>query len=418
MQSVSELTEQIKSLLETTFLHVRVEGEISRPTYHSSGHLYFTLKDDKSSISCVMFRGNNQRLKFRVEEGMAVCVSGSISVYSPRGSYQINCVNLEPSGSGALALAYEQLKKELSQNGYFDRKRVFPFFPKHIGLVTSKTGAALQDMLNVAKARYPLVKITLFNTLVQGDGASKEIVRAIKKADRCGVDVIVVGRGGGSVEDLWAFNEKEVALALFECKALTISAVGHAIDSVISDFVCDKFAPTPSAAMEMILPDINELRMGLDGLRDDFGISFQNRLNNLSFALENFRKQLGYFKPMAKIAHFEQEILACKQNLHQGYLYKLQRCTQAYEMSKQNISYATKHLLGEYETTFRTLYTILEAKNPQNLLKKGQAQVTQNGKIIDIDRLQKDDVYELQTATKKIDSKVISVEKIDTNLNT
>lgn len=410
MQSVSELTEQIKTLLEATFLHVKVEGEVSRPTYHTSGHLYFTLKDKKSSISCVMFRGNNQKLKFRVEDGMAVCVSGAISVYSPRGSYQINCLSLEPSGSGALALAYEQLKKELSQKGYFDRKRELPFFPKHIGLVTSKTGAALQDMLNVANARFPLVKITLFNTLVQGESASKHIAKAIKKADNYGVDVVVVSRGGGSVEDLWAFNEREVALALFECKALTMSAVGHAIDTVISDFVCDKSAPTPSAAMEMLLPDINEVRMVVDGMVDSLSMQFKNKLDTLFFQIDSLKKQINSYKPTAKIRYFEQEVLTCKKSFHQNYRYKLHLLFQQNSSYRRELGFAMKQILDKKESSLQTLALTLRAKNPNQALKKGYAQVVKDGKSIDVLTLKKDDTYELQTPSKKIISKVLEVQ--------
>lgn len=407
MQSVSELTQQIKSLLETTFLHVKVQGEVSRPTYHSSGHLYFTLKDDKSSISCVMFRGNNQKLKFRVEEGMAVHLSGSISVYSPRGSYQINCVSLEPSGSGALALAYEQLKKELSQKGYFDKKREFPYFPKHIGLVTSKTGAALQDMLNVANARYPLIKITLFNALVQGEEAKKSLVNAIKKADDYGVDIIMVGRGGGSVEDLWAFNEKEVALALFECKTLTISAVGHAIDTVISDFVCDKSAPTPSAAMEMILPDINELRVLTDSKSSDFHLRFKNRLNTLAFQITSLKKQLNSYKPTVKLKFYEQEMLTCKRNLHQMFTHKIALFSQKTLSHTKDFSLQLRQILNKKETELEALTLAFRAKNPKNELKKGYAQVVKNHKSVELEALKKGDIYELQNTKLKITSKVL-----------
>lgn len=410
MQNVSELTEQIKSLLETTFLHVKVEGEVSRPTYHSSGHLYFTLKDTKSSISCVMFKGNNQRLKFRVEEGMAVCVSGSISVYSPRGSYQINCVSLEPSGSGALALAYEQLKKELSQNGYFDKKRDFPLFPKHIGVVTSKTGAALQDMLNVAKARYPLAKITLFNTLVQGAGASKEIARAIKRADEYGVEIIVVGRGGGSVEDLWAFNEKEVALALYECNALTISAVGHAIDSVISDFVCDKFAPTPSAAMEMILPDKNELSIYVDSLSDELHLRFKNRCENLHFQIDSLKRQLSSYKPTTKLAFFTQEVLTCKKSFNQAYTYKLQTYFQKCTSLQKDFNFVFRQTLATKESELKALTLALSSKNPKNEVKKGFAQVVKDGKGVVLEELKKDDTFELQNTKTTILSQVLKTQ--------
>ncbi len=279
--TVTTLNNQIKSLLETHYMNLFVEGEVSRVTYHSSGHLYFTLKDKNSSISAVMFKGNNQKLKFRVEEGMQVIISGGISVYTPRGSYQINCQSMEPSGSGALALAYEQLKKRLEEKGYFDQtsKKELPRFPKHIVLITSKTGAAIQDMYRVAKKRWPLLKITLIDTIVQGESAAPMIAQNITIADTLNADVIVIGRGGGSLEDLWAFNEEIVAEAIYKTQTPIVSAVGHEIDFLISDFVADLRAPTPSAAMELVLPDSAEMLIYLDSLITTYNTSMQNILH-------------------------------------------------------------------------------------------------------------------------------------------
>ena len=279
--SVSALNEQIKTLLEESFNRVFVEGELSRITYHNSGHIYFTLKDNSSAISCVMFRGNATRLKFNLEEGLKVLIDGAITLYKPRGSYQINCFSIEPSGQGALALAFEQLKQELSQKGYFDqsRKKQLPKFPKKIALITSATSAALQDMLRVANNRYRNLEIDIYDTLVQGDNASKSIADAIFRADQNGYDILIVGRGGGSIEDLWAFNEKIVADAIFNAKTPIVSAVGHEIDTLISDFVADLRAPTPSAAMDMILPDSNELLLYLDSLFDQYYKTIEQKIS-------------------------------------------------------------------------------------------------------------------------------------------
>ena len=348
-QSVSSLNLQIKSLLESTFLHVSVEGEVSRPTYHSSGHLYFTLKDDNAAVSCVMFRGNNQKLKFQVEEGMAVHLSGSVSVYAPRGSYQINCVSMEPSGSGALALAYEQLKRKLQAKGYFDaeQKRLLPKFPNHLALVTSATGAALQDMLRVASKRWPLTKITLCEALVQGEGAARRSERAIEKAQSLKPDVIIVGRGGGSVEDLWAFNEEIVAEAIFACTTPIVSAVGHEIDYVISDFVADLRAPTPSAAMEMVLPDQDELRMSLDALMQNMEHLFlrtvQRKSEALRFLLEGFKQNTFENKLMFRT----REILTCKEALHQQMAYHLQRFNAVYQTMQMNLENKANRVLTQ-----------------------------------------------------------------------
>lgn len=303
--NVSGLNNQIKSLLETTFMHVSVEGEVSRITYHTSGHLYFTLKDENSSISCVMFRGNNMKMKFRLEEGMAIVLHGSVSVYAPRGSYQINATRIEPAGEGALSLAYEQLKKKLHAKGYFENKQPIPKHIKHIAIVTSATGAAIQDMLRVAQKRWPLVKITLLDTIVQGEGCGEGIASNIKRADALHVDVIIIGRGGGSIEDLWGFNEEVVADAVFTCKTPIVSAVGHEIDYVISDFVADLRAPTPSAAIEMILPDSAEVLMRLDSMSEQMS-SYMRRI------LYNKTESLAYLKKLFLHTHLSQKSLSKK----------------------------------------------------------------------------------------------------------
>ena len=270
--SVSAVNEQIKTILETTFNRVLVEGELSRITFHNSGHIYFTLKDSGSTLKAVMFRGNASKLKFQLKEGLKVILDGAITLYKPRGEYQINCFSIEPAGHGALALAYEQLKEKLSSQGYFNPeiKKQLPKFPKKIALITSATSAALQDMLRVANSRYRLLEIDIYDVLVQGDSAAHSIANAIIVSDTREYDIIVVGRGGGSIEDLWAFNEEVVANAIFHARTPIVSAVGHEIDWVISDFVADLRAPTPSAAMQMILPDTNELYQYLDSISSQF----------------------------------------------------------------------------------------------------------------------------------------------------
>ncbi len=386
MIQVSELTEQIKTLLESTFLQVSVYGEVSRPTYHSSGHLYFTLKDDKSAISCVMFKGNNQKLKFRIEEGMEAVVHGGLSVYSPRGTYQINCFNLEPNGSGALALAYEQLKKKLNKEGYFDQKRALPKFPKHIALVTSSTGAALQDMIKVANKRYPLVKLSICNTLVQGEEAKLEIVQALQKAQELNPDLIVLARGGGSIEDLWAFNEEIVAKAIFQSKIPTISAIGHAIDTLISDFVADATAPTPSAAMQLALPDINELRQMLDANE----LALKNLLNfkiqNASEQLIHLNQQMLLLNPKNKIKMLQDEIKNLQEILN--------------SLMKQKIELSSQQL--------NSLKQILKSKNPNILAKNGFVQVLKQNKITPLEKLKPNDEITLVSIKKTLSAKIMT----------
>lgn len=373
-------------------MSILVEGEVSRVTYHGSGHLYFTLKDKNSAISCVMFKGNNQKLKFRVEEGMQVIIGGGISVYTPRGSYQINCATMEPAGSGALALAYEQLKKKLEAKGYFDTsiKKPLPKFPKHIALVTSQTGAALQDMLNVATKRWPLVKITLFDSLVQGDSAAPSIAKNITIADTIGADVIVVGRGGGSIEDLWAFNEEVVADAIHAATTPVVSAVGHEIDFLISDFTADLRAPTPSAAMELVLPDRSEMMMYIDSLSNSFN-------HHLEKILSQKQKILQHQKEL-----YEQNSFTAKITMHQESIKNLKaRFENAMEMilrQKQNLI-----------TQLNQAYTL---NDPAKKDKSGYAQISVDGKLTDLDNLNVGDSFQAQSSKRSITATVKEIKAL------
>ncbi len=390
--TVTTLNNQIKSLLETHYLNILVQGEVSRVTYHASGHLYFTLKDKNSAISCVMFKGNNQKLKFRLEEGMEVIINGGISVYTPRGSYQINCHTLEPAGSGALALAYEQLKKSLEQKGYFsqERKKTLPKFPRHIVLVTSKTGAAIQDMYRVAKKRWPLCKLTLIDTTVQGDGAATMIKDHIIKADSLDADIIIVGRGGGSMEDLWAFNEEIVADAIFHAKTPVVSAVGHEIDFLISDFVADLRAPTPSAAIELVLPDQTEMRIYLDSLRENYNHVMQNILHKKETRLHHIFQLFEQNSFSAKLEIYEEEIKNIKEQFKNFFTLNLQ--------NKQN--------------NLNTLLQAFQNNNPSKRDRIGIAHVSKEGKKIDLSSLQKGDIFQLQTSKVAINAEVKTKQNI------
>lgn len=266
--SVSELTRRLRGHIENSFFDIWVRGEISTFRKPASGHAYFVLKDSTSQLRSVMFKGAMSKLKFQLKEGMEVLLHGSISVYEARGEYQIVCDTAEPVGVGALQLAFEQLKAKLQAEGLFDprHKKPLPYLPKRIGIVTSSTGAAVKDILKVFARRFPDRKILIFPASVQGEKAAPEIVAAIQKAEKWNVlypddkiDVLIVGRGGGSIEDLWPFNEEIVARALYTCEIPTISAVGHEIDFTISDFVADLRAPTPSAAAEIAVPKKEEL---------------------------------------------------------------------------------------------------------------------------------------------------------------
>jgi exodeoxyribonuclease VII large subunit len=286
--TVTDLTERIKGLLEGAFPDLWVEGEISNLTVPQSGHAYFTLKDARNQIRAVLFRSSQKNLKFTLQHGMLVICRGRVSVYGPRGEYQLILDYIEPKGVGALQKAFEELKTRLDKEGLFDRerKRPLPLLPRRIGIVTSPTGAAIRDILRVIKRRHPRIHIMLYPVPVQGPEAAPAIVEAIEYFNReAAVDVIIVGRGGGSLEDLWAFNEEAVARAIFASRVPVISAVGHETDYTISDFVADLRAPTPSAAAEMVVESEESFRDHIDSLSTGIFRSLRQKIELLRAAL-------------------------------------------------------------------------------------------------------------------------------------
>ncbi len=402
--TVSALNEQIKGLLETTFVRVFVEGELSRITHHNSGHIYFTLKDANSAISGVMFRGNASKLKFRLEEGLKVVVEGAITLYAPRGSYQINAFNIEPAGHGALALAFEQLKAKLSEQGYFapERKKALPKFPKRIALVTSATGAALQDMQRVAAQRYPLAQLYVYDTVVQGEYAAPSIVNAITAADAQAFDVIVVGRGGGSMEDLWGFNEEIVANAIYQAKTPVVSAVGHEIDWLISDFVADLRAPTPSAAMQMILPDQNELLQTVDMLSQQMSQTMQQKLYNASEKLNHLKSSYERNSIEQRIKNRLEEIAQLKKRFDQSISYLLENRTRQLTPVAENLTRQATSNLIQRENSVTALMQALQAQDPKLKSKKGFAQIAKEGKVLDLSELEVGDSFEAMDASRSV----------------
>lgn len=285
VMTVSELTSAIRDQLEGEFFSVWVEGELSNAKVWNNGHLYFTLKDDRAQLKGIMFRTQLRYLKFKPVDGLRVIARGRISVYEARGEYQITCEMLEPKGLGALQLAFEQLKKRLQADGLFDeaRKRPLPALPRTIGIVTSLDGAAIRDMLKVLGRRYHNAHIVIRSTRVQGEGSAVDIAQAIRAIQRVpGVDVVIVGRGGGSIEDLWAFNEESVARAIAECPVPVISAVGHESDVTIADFVADRRAPTPSAAAEIVVASRDEFCHRIDRMQDRLDAAVLGRVQALS----------------------------------------------------------------------------------------------------------------------------------------
>jgi len=282
--TVRELTERLRNHIRSVpdFLDVWVRGEVSNYRHHTSGHVYFTLKDENAVLPCVLFRERAERVKFEMREGLEVIVRGEIEVYIPGGKYNLLVREIEVAGIGALYIRFQELKSKLEKEGLFspEHKKPLPPFPKTIGVVTSPTGAALQDILRVLRRRYPLATILLSPAQVQGEGASDTLVKALKLLEAEGsADVIIIGRGGGSIEDLWPFNEERVARAIYECSIPIISAVGHETDFTIADFVADKRAPTPSAAAEIVAPSIDEIRMLLSALKE----RMQNALTGLGY---------------------------------------------------------------------------------------------------------------------------------------
>ncbi|MFX4217498.1 exodeoxyribonuclease VII large subunit [Aliarcobacter butzleri] len=375
--SVSTLNLQIKSLLETTFIQVYVEGEISNLTYHNSGHIYFSIKDENSTLSCVMFKGNTKYLKFQLENGLKIVITGSLTVYAPRGNYQLLCNKIEPSGIGSLSLAFEQLKTKLEAKGYFERsrKKVLPRYPKKIAIVTSPTGAAIEDMKKVATHRWSLVEFILIPTLVQGEGASLDIANSIKYADKLNCDIMIVGRGGGSIEDLWAFNEEIVANAIYEAKTPIISAVGHEVDYLISDFVADIRAATPSNAIEIALPDINEHRIYLDSLENEITNRFKNILFNKEQELKNMKKL------------FEQNSIETKFNFIQTQI----------NFIKSSLKINLNQKFLSYQNQIDLLKSNYLSNHPDKKEKNGFVQISKSNKVIKLADLKIGDEIELQT---------------------
>ncbi|WP_458396091.1 exodeoxyribonuclease VII large subunit [Campylobacter sp.] len=301
--TVSDLNESAKALLESHFNSVEVEGEISRLTKHSSGHWYFTLKDEKSAISVAIYKFANQNIKFEVKDGMKVTLIGKLSIYSPNGSYQFIASRIIPIGVGELELAFNQLKERLALDGLFDKmhKKPLPKYPSKIGIITSASSAAFADMCKVISDRYVLPKFYLFNSLVQGNSAPANLIKMLKLADSMELDVIVIARGGGSKEDLWCFNDEALAYAIYEAKTPIISAVGHEIDYSISDFVADHRSLTPTAAMVDLLPDSNELYQKLDIMQNTLEAMITTKFNRC----ENF---LNLAKMQIKSKAIEQKI--------------------------------------------------------------------------------------------------------------
>ena len=335
---------------------VSVTGEISNLKFHSSGHIYFTLKDAQSAISCAIFRSSAQKLNIALKDGDKIVAHGSISNYVPSGSVTFNITSVEYEGVGDLTKRFEELKKKLSEQGLFDKefKKPIPAFPKTIGIVTAPTGAAIRDIISVSKRRNPYISLVLYPALVQGDGAAATIVNGIEVLEKMGVDVIIVGRGGGSLEDLWAFNEEEVAYAIFQCSVPIISAVGHEIDFTISDFTADYRAATPSAAAEIAVPDIKGVIDDIDALSKNLDKSMSRIIEKKRHKNEVYKTKLDALSPVNKINKQKVSVRSMGEKL---------------DMLMKAVITSKSHRLS-------TLEARLSAASPLERLKAGMAYVT------------------------------------------
>lgn len=320
--TVAQVNTYIKNMFAQDFLLNRlyVKGEVSNCKYHGSGHIYFSLKDESGALSCIMFAGQRKGLAFQLKEGQRVIVLGSVNVYERTGSYQLYAREILLDGAGRLYEAYENLKKELEEMGMFaeEYKQPIPTYIRRLGVVTAPTGAAVQDIRNIASRRNPYVQIVLYPAKVQGQGAADSIVRGIEALDRLDMDVIIVGRGGGSIEDLWAFNEEKVARAIFECRTPVISAVGHETDTTIADYVADLRAPTPSAAAELAVADFWEVLGRLETYQRELSKTFLWRLEQYKSRLEQQKLRLRQASPRQQIFEKRMRILEFDNRLSQA----------------------------------------------------------------------------------------------------
>ena len=321
--TVAQVNTYIKNMFMQDYLlqKVNVQGEVSNCKYHSSGHIYFTLKDKKGTLSCVMFAGNRKNMDFTLTEGQQVIVEGSIDIYERDGKYQLYARKIKKDGAGALFEQFERLKQELLERGLFAKeyKQTIPRYIRTLGVVTASTGAAIRDIINITRRRNPYVQIILYPAIVQGDAAAPSIVQGIRALEQMGVDVMIVGRGGGSLEDLWAFNTEMVAQAVFDCSVPIISAVGHETDTTIIDYVSDLRAPTPSAAAELAVYDVNALMEQLTGTKEQLTMLMDRRLRMFKMQTEQKKQLLNSLSPMAKVREKKYQCIRSEELLEEAF---------------------------------------------------------------------------------------------------
>ncbi len=414
---ISELNNYIKNLLDKDrFLNkVYLKGEISNFKNHTRGHLYFTLKDDFARLNAVMFFGNASKLTFVPEDGMNVLVEGHISAYPAQGSYQIYVDKMEPDGLGILYIEYEKLKQKLAQEGLFnpEYKKKIPKYPEKIGVITASTGAAVRDIMSTIKRRYPLCEAILFPTLVQGSEAAANIVKQIKRADEYGVDTIIVGRGGGSIEDLWAFNEEIVARAIFACKTPIISAVGHEIDWTIADFVADLRAPTPTGAAEMAVPMVIDINNLLDNYKIRLNKFIKNMINTKFINLRSLKNSFVLKSPMSMYQVKEQKLDNLIDSLNNNIKGVINQKDKRYTNIKMSyILQNPLNLIFDKKNKFDLMVNTLKLVNPLGILDKGYSLVTVNKDIIkNSNDLKIDDIIDIRFSVGQVKAKITKINK-------
>lgn len=415
--TVSTLNRYLKNKFDTdpNIQRVSLKGEISNFKGHTRGHLYFTLKDEEGRINAVMFSFNASKLTFVPEDGMKVLVTGRVSVYPPTGSYQIYVEEMESDGLGNLYLMYEALKKELAEKGLFDagHKKQIPKYPHRIGIVTAPTGAAIKDILSTIKRRYPICETIIFPCLVQGELAKDDIVKAINEAEKYDLDVLIVGRGGGSYEDLWAFNEKIVAYAIYNCTIPVISAVGHEIDFTIADFVADLRAPTPTGAAEMAVPNMTDLFTFLEQIKIRCTSTISNKININKKHLLDLKDNYVLKNPLAVYEIKEQKLSNLIDTLNSVITNKLANAKLRYNHIKENyILNNPEELLKKKKHDYTLILNKLEILNPISILSKGYSVVSINDKTINsTDKISKGDVLNIKLYKGSLKAKVESVGK-------
>lgn len=438
--TVTALTKYIKRKFDADphLQNVLLKGEISNFKRHSSGHMYFTLKDEKTRILAVMFASYNRSLKFLPENGMKVLVTGDITVYEQSGQYQIYVKAMQPDGIGDLYLAFEQLKEKLEKAGYFSpqHKKKLPKYPRTVGVVTSPTGAAIRDIITTIKRRYPVVKIVVFPAIVQGDHAPASIVKAIQRANEIkGIDVLITGRGGGSIEELWAFNEEEVAQAIFNSEIPIISAVGHETDFTIADFVADLRAPTPTGAAELAVPHIDELLDKVLTSQTRLIRVMKEKLNFEKERLNRLQRSYAFRYPKRLYEQKLEQVDRLTEQLTTGAVKLFGAKKDHYQILKKRIGRvhphkllndsATRHnqlikelnramvnIVAVKDRDFRQKVATLEALNPLRIMDRGYSLVYDDeGKLVkSVDKIKKDDRLKVQMADGSLLCSVIDIE--------